>query len=149
MSFIYDHQTYSIVGDNFALSHAPPPDNANSEQVNYLTNSISIYLSGLNNHVTTMSSAGNTVIHERGDYTTFTDLGGSLTIYGFAAHDIIDLRTDFGITGANALTYVQPDGHGGTLIGGGSNALRGASGAVASIDLVGVAPSQLTAAQFA
>jgi preprotein translocase subunit SecG len=28
---------------------------------------------------------------------------------------------------------VQPDGHG-TLIGGGSNALRGVSGAIASID---------------
>ena len=109
---------------------------------------MSIYLSGLNTHVTTMSSGGDTVIHEQGDYTTFTDLGGSLTIYGFAAHDIIDLRTDFGITGANALTYVQPDGHGGSLIGG-SNALPGVSGDVASIDLVGVTPSQLTAAQFA
>ena len=149
MSFIYDNQNYSIVGDNFALSNVPPPDHANSEQMNYLTNSISIYLSGLNNHVTTMSSAGNTVIHERGDYTTFTDLGGSLTIYGFAAHDIIDLRTNFGITGANALAYVQSDGHGGTLIGGGSNALHDMSGNVASIDLVGVAPPQLTEAQFA
>ena len=138
MSFIYDNQNVTIVGDNLAVEFtaAGPSD-------------ISIYLSGLNTHVTTTSSAGDTVIHEQGDYTTFTDRGGSLTIYGFAAHDIIDLRTDFGITGANALTYVQPDGHGGTLIGGGSNALRGVSGAVVSIDLVGVAPSQLTAAQFA
>jgi hypothetical protein len=133
MSFIYDNQNVNIVGDNFAVEFT----------------AAGIYLSGLNNHVTTMSSAGNTVIHEQGDYTTFTDLGGSLTIYGFAAHDIIDLRTNFGITGANALAYVQPDGHGGTLIGGGSNALRGVSGDVASIDLVGIAPSQLTAAQFA
>jgi hypothetical protein len=148
MSFIYDDQNYNIFGDNLALStNAPLPDHANSEQVNYLN--ISIYLSGLNNHVTTISSDGNTVIHEQGDYTTFTALGGSLTIYGFAAHDIIDLRTNFGITGANALAYVQPDGHGGTLIGGGSNALHDVSGDVASIDLVGVAPSQLTAAQFA
>jgi hypothetical protein len=138
MSFISSNQNVTIVGDNFAVEFtaAGPSD-------------ISIYLSGLNTHVTTMSSAGNMVIHEQGDYTTFTDLGGSLTIYGFAAHDVIDLRTDFGISGANALTYVQPDGHGGTLIGGASNALRGVSGDVASIDLVGVAPSQLTAAQFA
>ena len=138
MSFIYNNQNVNIVGDNFALAFtATGPSN------------MSINLSGLNNHVTTTSSAGDTVIHEQGDYTTFTDLGGSLTIYGFAAHDIIDLRTNFGITGANALAYVQPDGHGGTLIGGGSNALHGMSGHVASIDLVGVAPSQLTAAQFA
>jgi hypothetical protein len=147
MSFIYDNQNYNVIGDNFALSNAPPPDQADSEQVNYMNNNV--YLSGLYNHITTMSSTGNTVIHEQGDYTTFTDLGGSMTIYGFAAHDIIDLRTNFGITGANALAYAQPDGQGGTLIGGGSNALHGASGNVASIDLVGIAPSQLTAASFA
>jgi hypothetical protein len=145
MSFIYDNQVnivgdnfnVNIVGDNFTVASTAGPSN------------MSIYLSGLNTHVTTMSSGGDTVIHEQGDYTTFTDLRGTLTIYGFAAHDVIDLRTDFGITGANALAYVQPDGHGGTLIGGGSNAPPGVSGAVASIDLVGVTPSQLTAAQFA
>jgi hypothetical protein len=43
MSFIYYNQNYNIVGDDFALSNAPPPDHATSEQVNYLTNSISIY----------------------------------------------------------------------------------------------------------
>ena len=138
MSFIYNNQNYSIVGDNFALSNAPKPDHIDN----------GVYVSGVYNHVTTMSSSGNTFIHEQGDYTTFTDLGGRMTIYGFAAHDVIDLRTNFGITGANALAYVQPDGHGGTLIGGGSKALHGASGNVVSIDVVGVAPSHFTAAQF-
>jgi hypothetical protein len=79
MSFISDNQNVTIVGDNLAVEFtaAGPSD-------------ISIYLSGLNTHVTTMSSAGNTVIHEQGDYTTFTDLGGSLTIYGFAAKSICE-----------------------------------------------------------
>src|SRR5690242_13408279 len=96
MSFIYDDQNVTIVGDNLAVAFtAAGPSN------------ISIYLSGRNAQVTTMSSAGDTAIPEQGDYTTFTDLGGSLTIYGFAPHDIIDLRANFGITEANALAYVQ------------------------------------------
>ena len=130
MSFIYNNQNYSIVGDNFALSNAPKPDHIDN----------GVYVSGVYNRVTTMSSSGNTFIHEQGDYTTFTALGGSLTIYGFAAHDIIDLRTNFGITGANALAYVQPDGHGGTLIGGGSNALGSMGYTVCAREILSQAP---------
>jgi len=64
MSFIYGNQNVNIVGDNFAVAFtaAGPSD-------------MRIYLSGRNTHVTTMSSAGDTAIHEQATTRRLPSLG--------------------------------------------------------------------------
>jgi len=56
MSFICDNQNVNVVGDNFAVAFTAAG-----------RSNMSIYLSGLNTHVTTLSSAGDTAIREQGD----------------------------------------------------------------------------------